>query len=140
VTARASRIATLPLGYADGWTRGLEGATVLVRGRPVPTVGRVSMDSVTVDVTDVPGPPVTVDDEFVLFGTQGPAVRGAELLAHHRTTIVYEVVSALGRRLSRVYHAAGRIEGTRTLTGEVPGWHGSRRGAAISATSRSTRS
>jgi hypothetical protein len=98
------------------------------------------MDSVTVDVTDVPGPPVTVDDEFVLFGTQGPAALGAELLARHRTTIVYEVVSALGRRLTRVYHAAARVEGMRTLTGEVPRWHGSRRGAATSATSRSTRS
>ena len=140
VTARPSRIATLPIGYADGWSRALEGATVLVRGRAVPTVGRVSMDSVTVDVTDVPGPPVTVDDEFVLFGAQGPAVRGADLLARHRTTIVYEVVSALGRRLSRVYHAAARIEGMRTLTGEVPGWHESRPGAATSATSKSTRS
>jgi alanine racemase len=140
VTARPSRIATLPIGYADGWSRALEGATVLVRGGPVPTVGRVSMDSVTVDVTDVPGLPVTVDDEFVLFGAQGPAVRGAEMLARHRTTIVYEVVSALGRRLSRVYHAAARIEGMRTLTGEAPAWHGSRHGAATSATSRSTRS
>jgi alanine racemase len=140
VTGRPSRIATLPIGYADGWSRDLEGATVLVRGRAVPTVGRVSMDSVTVDVTDVPGQPVTVDDEFVLFGVQGPAVRGAELLARHRTTIVYEVVSALGRRLSRVYHAAARIEGMRTLIGEVPRWHESRRGTATSATSRSTRS
>jgi alanine racemase len=140
VTSRPSRIATLPIGYADGWARSLEGATVLVRGRSVPTVGRVSMDSVTVDVTDVPGPPVTVDDEFVLFGTQGASVHGADLLARHRTTIVYEVVSALGRRLSRVYHAAARIEGMRTLTGEVPGWLGSRRGVATSATSKSTRS
>jgi len=140
VTRRPSRIATLPIGYADGWSRDLEGAPVLVRGRAVLTVGRVSMDSVTVDVTDVPGPPVTVDDEFVLFGAQGPAVRGAELLALHRTTIVYEVVSGLGRRLARVYHAAARIEGMRTLTGEVPRWHGSRRGAATSATSRSMRS
>ena len=140
VTGRPSRIATLPIGYADGWSRDLEGASVLVRGRTVPTVGRVSMDSVTVDVTDVLGPPVTVDDEFVLFGTQGPAVHGADLLARHRTTIVYEVVSALGRRLPRVYHAAARIEGMRTLTGEVPRWHESRRGTATSATSRSTRS
>ena len=140
VTDRPSRIATLPIGYADGWSRGLEGAPVLVRGRLVPTVGRVSMDSVTVDVTEVPGPPVTVDDEFVLFGTQGPAVLGAELLARHRATIVYEIVSGLGRRLTRVYHAAARIEGMRTLTMEVPRWHGSRRGAATSANSRSTRS
>ncbi|MCU0504756.1 MAG: alanine racemase [Chloroflexi bacterium] len=119
VAARATRIATLPLGYADGWRRSFEGASVLVRGRRVPTVGRVSMDSVTVDVTDVPGPPVTVDDEFVLLGRQGAEEVGVDELARRSDTIAYEVVSSLGRRLSRVYDSASGTEAIRTLTGEV---------------------
>jgi alanine racemase len=68
-TARPSRIATLPLGYGDGWPRALSNrATAIVRGRRVPLVGNVAMDAVMADVTDVPGPPVTVDDEYVLMG------------------------------------------------------------------------
>ena len=119
VTGRTSRIATLPLGYADGWWRAFEGAPVLVRGRAVPTVGRVSMDSVTVDVTDVPGPPVTVDDEFVLLGRQGAGAVGIEELARRGDTIAYEVIAMLGRRLSRVYDSATGTGSIRTLTGEV---------------------
>ena len=72
VTARPSRIATLPLGYGDGWSRALSNrAEALVRGRRVPLVGNVAMDAVMADVTDVPGPPVTPDDEFILIGAQG---------------------------------------------------------------------
>ncbi len=119
VTVRESRIATLPLGYADGWRRAFEGAPVLVRGRLVPTVGRVSMDSVTVDVTEVPGPPVTVDDEFVLLGRQGSAEVGIEDLARRGDTIAYEVIAALGRRLSRVYDSISGTGTIRTLMGEV---------------------
>jgi alanine racemase len=119
VTARPSRIATLPIGYADGWRRAYEGAPVLVRGQRVPTVGRVSMDSVTVDVTDVPGAPVTVDDEFVLFGAQGTERVGVEELARRGDTIAYEVIALLGRRLTRVYDSRTGIEGVRTLTGEL---------------------
>src|SRR5262249_58334178 len=71
-TSRPSRVATLPLGYGDGWPRALSNrAEALVRGRRVPLVGNVAMDAVMADVTDVPGEPVTVDDEFVLIGTQG---------------------------------------------------------------------
>ena len=72
VTARPSRIATLPLGYGDGWSRALSNrAEALVRGRRVPLVGNVSMDAVMADVTDVPGGPVTPDDEFTLIGEDG---------------------------------------------------------------------
>ena len=71
-TARPSRIATLPLGYGDGCSRGLSNrAEALVRGRRVPLVGNVAMDAVMADVTDVPGPPVTTDDEFALIGRPG---------------------------------------------------------------------
>lgn len=124
VTDRPSRIATLPLGYGDGWHRILSGrASALVRGVRVPLVGRVSMDSVTADVTDVPGPPVTTHDEVVLLGAQGDAVIGAGELASAAGTITYEVVTAMSRRLPRVYHAAGSVTGLRTLPHGGSGWH-----------------
>jgi len=107
VTRRPSRIATLPLGYADGWPRSLtNNAEVLVRGRRVPTVGTVAMDAVMVDVTDVPGEPVTVDDEFTLIGRQGSETISAADVARWGNTISYEIVTAMSGRLPRVYHAA----------------------------------
>jgi alanine racemase len=118
VTTRPTRIATLPLGYGDGWRRALsDRAEALVRGVRVPLVGRVSMDAVMADVTDVPGAPVTADDEFVLLGQQGTERITALDLAATCGTISYEVVTAMSRRLARVYHAAGRVVGARTLTG-----------------------
>ena len=68
VAARESRIATLPVGYGDGYARSLSGAPVLVKGRRVTVVGVVAMDALMVDVTDVPG--VDPDDEFVLLGSR----------------------------------------------------------------------
>ena len=65
---------------------------------------------------DVPGPPVTVDDEFVLLGRQGGERITAADLARSRTTISWEVVTAMARRLPRVYHAAAGVVGLRTLT------------------------
>lgn len=139
VTARPSRIATLPVGYADGWSRAYSNRTsALVRGRRVPLVGTVAMDAVMADVTDVDGPPVTVDDEFVLLGEQdGERITAAEL-ARARTTISWEVVAAMARRLPRVYHSAAEAVGLRTLTGEKVEWHGSNSGMVTSATSKST--
>jgi hypothetical protein len=98
------------------------------------------MDAVMADVTDVDGPPVTVDDEFVLLGEQdGERITAAEL-ARTRTTISWEVVTSMARRLPRVYHSAAEAVGLRTLTGEKVEWHGSNSGMVTSATSRSTRS
>jgi len=141
VTARASRIATLPVGYADGWTRSLGNrATAIVRGRRVPLVGTVAMDAVMADVTDVPGPPVTPDDEFVLLGEQGGDRITAAELAQERTTISWEVVAAMAARLPRVYTAPAEAVGIRTLTQDRGPWQTSRSGTATSATSRWTRS
>jgi alanine racemase len=141
VTARPSRIATLPLGYGDGWARGLSNrADALVRGRRVPLVGTVAMDAVMADVTDVEGPPVTVDDEFTLLGSQGEATITAADLARSRTTISWEVVTSMARRVPRVYHSAAGPVGLRTLTVERYLWPASSSGTATSATSRSTRS
>jgi alanine racemase len=123
VTNRRTRIATLPLGYADGWRRVLtDRAEALVRGIRVPIVGRVAMDAVMADVTDVPGPPVTEDDEFVLLGEQGRERITAHDLAAVCGTISYEIVTGMSPRLARVYHAAGSAIGARTLTGGRSAW------------------
>jgi alanine racemase len=115
-TSRPSRIATLPVGYGDGWPRSLSNrAEALVRGRRVPLVGNVAMDAVMADVTDVPGPPVGVDDEFVLIGSQGGERITAADVAAARGTISWEVVTSLSARLPRVYHAASTPLETRTL-------------------------
>jgi alanine racemase len=141
VTDRPSRIATLPVGYGDGWTRALSNrATALVRGRRVPLVGNVAMDAVMADVTDVPGPPVTTADEFVLLGPQGADAITADELAQQRTTITWEVLAAMSRRLPRVYTAGAVAVGIRTLTEERGSWRISPSGTATSATWRSTRS
>jgi alanine racemase len=116
-TARPSRIATLPLGYGDGYARALANrAQVLVRGQRVPLVGNVTMDAVMADVTDVPGQPVGLDDEFVLMGVQGDERIPVEELARLRTTNTWEVVVQMSGRMPRVYHAAAGAVGMRTLT------------------------
>jgi len=117
-TTRPTRIATLPVGYGDGWRRNLsDRAGALVRGIRVPLVGRVAMDAVMADVTDVPGPPVTEDDEFVLLGSQGAERITALELARTLGTISYEVFTGMSRRLPRVYHAAGSPVDIRVLAG-----------------------
>ncbi|HEU0235383.1 MAG TPA: alanine racemase [Candidatus Limnocylindrales bacterium] len=106
--ARTSHIATLPIGYADGWTRAYwPGAEALVHGRRIPLVGRVSMDSVCADVTDVDG--VTSDDAFVLLGTQGAERIAPNDLARLRRSIPNEVFCAFGPRLPRVYRDGDRV-------------------------------
>ncbi len=115
-TTRPSRIATLPLGYGDGYARAFSNkGEALVRGARVPIVGNVAMDAIMVDVTDVPGDPVTPDDEFVLLGRQGTQRISVEDLARTRTTNTWEVMSQMARRLPRVYHAASGPVGLRTL-------------------------
>ena len=116
-TSRPSRIATLPLGYGDGWSRQLSNrASAIVRGVRVPLVGNVAMDAVMADVTDVPGAPVTPADEFVLLGRSGDEAITAGDLARLRTTNSWEVVTAMARRLPRVYHAAAGPVGLRALS------------------------
>ncbi len=120
-TKRESRIATLPIGYADGWPRSLSNkAQVLVRGRRVPQVGTVAMDALMVDVTDVPGPQVTIDDEFTFIGRQGSEAISAEEVARWGNTISYEVLSAMSGRLPRVYYADSKPVAMRTVALETP--------------------
>jgi len=125
VTTRWSRIATLPIGYADCYQRNRTGrAQAVVRGHLVPIVGTIAMDAVMADVTDVPGAPVSVDDEFVLMGEQGGRTLGAEQLARSGTTISWEVLAGMARRVPRVYYAAARPVGIRTLTVDAGRWQG----------------
>jgi alanine racemase len=97
---RSTRIATLGIGYGDGWPRShTNNGAALVRGRRVPVVGTVSMDGITVDVGEIDD--VTYDDEFVLVGEQDGARISADEVAAERRTINYEVTTALRRRLPR---------------------------------------
>lgn len=98
---RRSLIATLPVGYADGFGRIFSNrGQVLVRGQRAPVIGRVTMDMAMIDVTDVPG--VTVNDEVVLLGAQGTARIDADELARLSDTIPYEVLCSVGARVPRV--------------------------------------
>ena len=99
---RATRIATLGIGYGDGWPRvHANNGWVLVRGQRRPVVGAVSMDGITVDLGDLDD--VTYADEFVLIGEQMRARIDADEVAAQRRTINYEVTTALRDRLPRVH-------------------------------------
>ena len=101
VTRRPSRVATVPVGYADGYPRHASGrARALVRGTAVPQVGRVCMDQILLDVTDLPA--VTPGDTVTLFGTDGDASYTAEDFAADAGTIGYEITTRIGKRLPRV--------------------------------------
>jgi len=100
--ARATRIATLPLGYNDGvaWRLGNRGE-VLVRGQRAPIVGRVSMDYTTIDVGGIRD--VAVGDDVLLFGTDGEHTLDVEEVARRAETIPYEITCSVGKRVPRVY-------------------------------------
>lgn len=98
---RPSVVATVPVGYADGFRRGpASWREVLVRGQRAPVVGRVSMDQTTIDVTEVPG--VRQGDEVVLIGRQGEDAISVDEVAGWLGTIGYEVVSEILARVPRV--------------------------------------
>jgi alanine racemase len=103
--ARATRIATLGIGYGDGWPRAhANNGRVLVRGRFAPIVGAVSMDGLTVDLGQIDD--VTYADEFVLIGEQMGARISVDEVATERRTINYEVTTALRGRLPRLHLGA----------------------------------
>ncbi len=101
VTSRPSRIATLPVGYADGYPRALSGhAEVLVNGQRCPVVGTVCMDLCMVDVTEL-SEPVCSGDEVVLLGGEGPGRIDANTLAGWAGTIPYEILCGFSERIPR---------------------------------------
>ncbi len=107
--ARTSLIATIPIGYADGLPRSSSNnGSVLVRGRRAPIVGAVSMDMITVDVTEIAG--VNTGDEVTILGHQkGPCGEDtitASELAELQGTIPWEVLTSVSRRVPRFYRGA----------------------------------
>jgi alanine racemase len=101
VTNKASVIATIPVGYADGYNRLLSNkGDVLIHGKRCPIVGRITMDMTMVDVTGVKG--VMLDDEVVLIGSQGKEQIKADELAKIQGTINYEVTCAIAARVPRI--------------------------------------
>jgi alanine racemase len=94
-----TRIAVLPVGYYDGYDRGVAGAHVLVRGHRAQVRGRVCMDMVMVDVTDVPG--ARAGDEVVLMGASGDETITAEQFAGWAGTINYEVTTRIAESVPR---------------------------------------
>ncbi|MEK7229602.1 MAG: alanine racemase [Candidatus Binatota bacterium] len=104
VTRRESLIATLPVGYADGYPRLLSNrGVVLVRGKRAPIVGRVCMDLTMVDVTDIRG--VQQGDEVILLGKQGRDTISADEMALWAETISYEILTSISARVPRIYHS-----------------------------------
>jgi alanine racemase len=102
-TRRESKIATIPIGYADGYTRLLNGkGRVLINGEIAPIVGRICMDQCMADVTGLAAD-VRVGDEAVLFGRQGGHEIRVEEVASQVGTVNYEVVCIVGKRIPRVY-------------------------------------
>ncbi|ERM91986.1 alanine racemase [Caldanaerobacter subterraneus subsp. yonseiensis KB-1] len=108
ITKRPSKIATLPIGYADGLNRLLSNNhEVLVRGKYVPIVGRVCMDQTMIDVTEVEG--VEVGDEVVIFGEQEGKRITADDIAKKLRTIPHEVYCGISRRVPRIYIYRGEV-------------------------------
>lgn len=107
VTNRPSRIATVPIGYADGYSRRLTGrAEMLIQGQRFPVVGRICMDTCMADVTDAMVP-VSTGSEVVLFGSQTvdgkTSLLSVDEMAEWMETINYEVTCIIGKRMPRAY-------------------------------------
>jgi len=103
VTSRSSRVATIPIGYADGIRRSLSNGKMafLVRGKRAPIIGRVCMDMLMLDVTEIPE--VQKGDEVVLLGGQGDDFISVKEMAKAAETIPYEVLVNIGQRVRRIY-------------------------------------
>ncbi len=102
VTERKTRVATLPVGYADGYPRSLSGkGEVLVHGVRCKILGRVCMDQMMVDISAVPA--AKVEDKAVLVGRDGAEFISAEEVAAHADTINYEFICGVAKRVKRVY-------------------------------------
>ncbi|HEY3126730.1 MAG TPA: alanine racemase [Candidatus Limnocylindria bacterium] len=111
---RDGRVATVPVGYGDGLPRALgRRGRVLIGGRSLPFAGRVCMDLVMLDVTELPA--TREGDEVVVIGAQDTARQTADELATAAGTISYEIVVGIRRRVPRRYHRGGRVVAVRTL-------------------------
>jgi alanine racemase len=119
VTSRPTRIGVVPVGYGHGYSWLLSNrGSMLVSGRRVPILGRVTMDLTMIDVTNVPA---EVGDEVVLFGDHldAPSI---EEVARWSETLPYEVMCTIGKRVTRIYVRSGRPVKLTTLVGERAEW------------------
>lgn len=109
VTDRKTRIATIPVGYADGYPRALSSrGRVIIRGQYAPIIGRICMDQFMVDVTDIEG--VSVMDRVTLVGTDGDKNITVEEAADLAGSFNYEFVCGIGKRVPRVYFQDGKAK------------------------------
>jgi alanine racemase len=108
---RETMVATLPIGYNDGYVRALSNrGRAIVRGHYAPVVGRISMDLTLLDVTDVPG--VALDDRVTLIGTEGELAITTEDIAKTAGTLSYEITCGISGRVPRQYRAEDRSQET----------------------------
>jgi alanine racemase len=114
--SRETIVATLGLGYGDGWQRKYRDASASVRGVGVPLVGRVNTDAIGIDVTDVPG--FDPDDEVTLISPHGAGLT-VEQLADMRGSIVWDVIDDLAPRIARVYLQDGQAFALRQMDGRT---------------------
>ena len=111
VTDKKTKIATIPVGYADGYPRALSSkGKVLIRGQYAPIIGRICMDQFMVDVTDIEG--VSVMDEVTLVGHDGNKMLTVEEVANEAGSFNYEFVCGIGKRVPRVYIRNGEMKET----------------------------
>lgn len=102
ITDRRTKVATIPVGYADGYSRNLSNVgKVIIRGQFAPIIGRICMDYFMVDVTDIEG--VSQGDVVTLLGRDGECVISAETLAKWSHSFHYELICTVGKRIPRVY-------------------------------------
>ncbi len=108
VTEKPTVVATVPVGYADGYKRSLSNRFyVLIRGKKAPILGRICMDYMMVDVTDIPD--AAVGDTVVLIGNSGELTITVEEVAETAHTFNYEFICGIGRRVPRYYQENGQI-------------------------------
>ncbi|NLC12136.1 MAG: alanine racemase [Firmicutes bacterium] len=110
VTRRDTKIATLPLGYGDGYNRLLSNkGEVLVKGRRAPVIGTICMDQLMIDITDIPGK-CTIGEEVVLLGRQGEEEITIEEIAKKICGFInYEYMLLIHRRVPRIYKKGGKV-------------------------------
>ena len=107
-TTRPTRVATIPVGYADGYRRNLSGRFyVLIRGKRAPILGRICMDQMMVDVTEIPD--AELNDTVVLVGRDGGDVITVEEIAAQSDSFNYEFVCGISRRVPRIYTQGGQV-------------------------------
>lgn len=110
VSGKATKVATVPVGYADGYPRRLyEKAFMLVRGKRAKIIGRVCMDQLMLDVSDIPG--VKTGDTVTAFGSDGNESISADELANYTDTINYEIICGVSKRVPRIYLKDGKESG-----------------------------